>query len=172
MKKLIMFAAFCFCSLALALGQTAPPTTTWNFTLSPISVPGIGQTVAGTEGGVGVGLTPNLQLGETTIIAPGNSFQYFAGRGIYNVAALANALNNHTAFSGLQFQFQPTVSAGVVRITQPTAVQHFGFTAGGIVNYRFGTSGTWALGAKIEYAKFPGLKANGMIASFGPKLSF
>lgn len=170
MKK---FAIALVCLLsAVAFAQTAPPTTTWNFTLSPVSVPGVGQTVAGTEGGVAVGLTPNVQLGETTIIAPGNNFQYFAGRGVYNLAGLANALNNHTAFSGLQFQFQPTVSAGVVRITGPVAAQHVGFTVGGIVNYRFGSSGTWALGAKVEYAKFPGLRNNAMIASFGPSLHF
>jgi len=167
------FQVILFVSLIPFLwAQNPPAVSTYNFTLTPVSVPGLGQTVAGTEAIVGIGITQNIIVGEDTILAPGNSLQYFSGRAIWNAAKLETILNNLSpSLNGLHFQFQPTASAGVVRITNP-ASQHIGLTAGGIINYSFGDSGTWALGIKVEYAKFPGLKSNTWIASFGPSLHF
>jgi hypothetical protein len=170
MKKvtLVLLAVF---ATSLCFAQTA--STTYTFALAPVSVPGLGQTVAGTEAIVAVQISNSVSLGETNIIAPGNNFQYFGGRGFYQIDWLSKKLNNISpTLNGLQFQFIPTLSVGVGRITAPVTQQHIGFTAGGIVNYRFGASGTWALGGKVEYAKFPGLKNNGWIASFGPSLHF
>jgi hypothetical protein len=73
--------------------------------------------------------------------------------------------------NGLNFQFGLTASSGVVRITTNSA-EHYGFTAGGLINYKLSAGGMWTLGAEVQYAKFPGMNNNTFTVSLDPAIHF
>ena len=168
MKTLALLSVFLASPL---FGQTAPPIQTFSMNLSPISLPGNHQTVAGTAAGADLTFTPNLDLGSFNIVAPGQNFQYFAGHVNYRLPKLANFINNKTNWNALRLQFGVTASLGVDRITNVSA-QHFGATGGGFVNYSLDSGGHYSLGAEIQYAKFPGLANNTFIVSLDPAIHF
>lgn len=172
MKKVLTLAVFLLFALA-GFAQTVP-TQTFNLTLSPISLPGGKQTVAGTEAGAMITVTPNLDLGNVDVLAPGNNFQYFAGRVNYRIPWLSNKLQNISpTLNGLRFQFGVTASVGVDRITGPgDPTQHYGFTGGGFVNYSIDSGGHYSLGLEAQYAKFPGLNNNTFTVSLDPAIHF
>lgn len=169
MKTLFAFAAL-LVSVA-AFGQTSPsPFNTFSMNLAPVSLPGNHQTVAGTAAGADLTLTPNFDVGNLDIIAPGQNFQYFAGHFNRRIPQLANYFNNHSTQNMLKFQFGVTGSVGIDRLTA-TGRQHFGATGGGFVNYSLG-GGRYSLGAEVQYAKFPGLANNTFIVSLDPAIHF
>lgn len=163
---LLIFVAAC------AFGQTAPApgVNTFSFALSPISLPGANQTVAGTEAGMTLNVTNNLALVDQNILAPGDSFQFFGGGAQYTFPTLSTKLNNISPnLNGLAFQFGLKATAGVDRLTAINA-QHWGFTAGGFVNYEL--SGTWAFGGEVLYGHFPGFNQRAVLVSVGPSIHF
>jgi hypothetical protein len=82
-------------------------------------------------------ITPNFDLGNVDVIAPGQNFQYYAARVNYRLPWLSKKLNNLSpTLNGYRFQFGLTASTGMDRITGPgDTKQHYGFTGGGFVNY-------------------------------------
>jgi hypothetical protein len=149
------------------------PVSSFALTLTPVSLPGNHQTVAGTEAGMSFAPTPNFELYDDNILAPGQNFRYFGGGFRYYLPVLSQKLNNASPnVNGFRFRFALEAGAGVDRITQPVPTQHYGFTAGGRVEYDLTNSGTWTMGADVRYAKFPGLNNNTAIVSLGPAVHF
>jgi hypothetical protein len=173
MKKFLILTLFVILALALgSFAQTAPPTHTFTLALSPISLPGNHQTVAGTEAGTMFNVTPNNNFGMVTVQAPAQAFQYYAGRYERSLPFLANALNNASPnLNFLKFQFGVIATVGVTRITSVDR-QHFGYTGGGYVNYSIDQGGHYSLGAEIQYARFPGLANNTWTVSLDPAVHF
>jgi hypothetical protein len=167
MKHLIALFALAVC----AFGQTSAPTvSSFTLALSPISLPGNHQTVAGTEAGLSLGVTQNLDVIDQNIVAPGDNFQYFGGGVQYRLPVLSTKLNNASPnLNGLKFQFGLKASVGVDRLTAINA-QHWAFTAGGFVNYSI--NNTWAFGGQVEYGHFSGFNQRAVLVSVGPQLHF
>lgn len=171
MKSLVRIL---FVLFLLNLPFYAQTVNTFSFTTAAVSLPNGKSTIAGTDAGTTLTITPNLDLLERNILGSGNTFQYFAGGAQYRLPVLSTKLNNASPnLDGMKFQFFIRASAGVDRITDATGNvhQHYGFTGGGGVNYLLG-SGTWSLGGSVEYAKFPGYANNTWIAEFGPQVHF
>lgn len=163
-----MISIVLFCAAVLASAQTV---NTYNVSLSPVAVSSKVQSVAGTEAGGMITVTPNFDIGNMDVVAPGNNFQYFSGRVNYRIPYLSNKLNNlSSTINGLKFQFGLTASAGLDRIT--TGGNHFGFTAGGFANYSFDQGAHYTLGAEVQYAKWPGLNNNTFTVALGPAVHF
>lgn len=168
MKKALFVLVF-----ALLASLSFAQTNTFSLSLSPISLPGGKQTVAGTEAGATLTVTNNLDLGNVDILAPGSNFQYFAGKFNYRLPVLQTKLNNASPnLDGFRFGFYVTGSAGIDRITGPVTAQHYGFTAGMGLNYDLTGKGTWTFGGEVQYAKFPGLANNTYLISVGPAIHF
>lgn len=170
MRSLFAFAALCLFAVS-ALGQTQQPgLNSFSLALSPISLPGAHQTVAGTEAGMTLNITNSLALVDQNIIAPGDNFQFYGGGAQYTFKALSTKLNNASPnLNGLAFQFGLKATAGVDRLTAINA-QHWGFTAGGFVNYAI--NGTWAFGGEVLYGHFPGFNQRAVLVSVGPQIHF
>jgi hypothetical protein len=169
MKKSL---ASVFAVLALSLVSFAQ-TNTFSFNLTPISLPGGKQTVAGTAAGMTFSPTPNFDLREDTIIAPGQNFQAFMGGVNYRLPVISTKLNNASPnVDGSRFQFYVTASVGIDRITLGDTRQHYAFLAGGGINYDLTGSGKWTMGGEVRYAKFPGLLNNTVVVSLGPSIHF
>jgi hypothetical protein len=179
MKKylLIVLGALLFLP-ALAPAQTAPAPAepqyqTFSLNTSVVALPGGKQTFAGMDSGITFTPTPNFDLLDRNLVATGAGFEYFAGGFNYRIKPLSIGLNNASPnVNGLRLQFFVTASAGVDRITSGTVTtQHYGFTAGGGVNYLLNAAGTWTLAAKVEYADFPGF-ARKPIVMLNPAFHF
>ena len=174
-KKLFLGLSFILCASAVfaqAPAQPAINVATFTLNASPISLPGIGTTVAGSDSGFKFQATMNFALREDNITASG--FQFYGGGFNYALAALSNKLNNISPnLNGLQFSFYITGSAGVDRITSlPTAAQHYAFMGGGGFLYRLSTTSAWATGIEVKYAKFPGYNNNTFVVSVPIAFSF
>lgn len=168
---LMLFASAAFAQTATTT-PTTPQVTPVSFTATAIALPGGGTTIAAAETGVLVNVTNNFSLRDKNVV--GSNFQYFGGGFNYYLPSLSTALNNISpTLDGLRFQFWITGSAGVDRVTQSSLTnEHYAFTAGGGVSYALSASGTWTLGAEVEYAKFPGLANNTAIVKLGPSIHF
>jgi hypothetical protein len=175
---LVLFLAMLclFCAID-SFGQSLPVGSTSTFTMSStaVSLPGGKSTVAGTDTQMLLNITPSFSLRDSNFISPiGNGFQYFGGGFRYNLNNLSKNLNNmSTTLNGFRFQFYFTGTVGVDRVTvSNTTKQHYGTTIGGGVSYALTSTGTWQLGAEVEYAKFPGLNNNTAIVKLGPSIHF
>lgn len=174
MKCVTLFLSVMLLMSVASVAQNAPlPTQTWSTTFAPMSVPGIGQTFAGTIADVGVSPTPNTTFALETIQAPGSpDFQgFYGGAANYRLNALSTWLNNVSPnLSGYRFQFTLLGSVGVVRATNGN---HFGATAGARIDYALTTTGTWTLGVETRALRLPyttqGWKPG---FSFGPAIHF
>jgi hypothetical protein len=121
MKQTLALAFLC---LALTMigsiqAQTAPTapvnafsTTTFNFNLSPITLPNLGSSISGAESDALFAFTTNNILGETTLIGQST---FIGGRYERLFPAVAKYLQNHTALTGGNFQAGFTSSLGVVK---------------------------------------------------------
>lgn len=159
----------------VSISAKAQNSSTFSLTAQPLSLPGGKQTVVGTLSGMTLSITPNFDLRDDNIIAPGNNFQGFFGGFNYRLPVLGAKLNAVSPnINGNRFQFYLTGSVGVSRITSSTlpTVQHYAFLGGGGVNYDLTGSGRWTFGAEVRYAKLPGLNNNTAIVSVGPSLHF
>lgn len=157
-----------------AFAQTGTPSTTNTFALTAtaVSLPGGGQTIAGSVAGITFTPTANLDLREDNLLASGA--QGFFGGFNYRLPVLSTKLNNMSpTLNGYRFQFYVTASAGVDRITSGVVTaQHYAFLAGGGINYDLTGSGRWTFGGEVRYAKLPGLANNTAIVSVGPSIHF
>ena len=92
--------------------QGAFMSTTYNFSLTPITLPGSGTTLAGVETDDLINFSTNNALGYTGLIS---SQPFLGGRYDRGIPQVAKWLQKQTALSGYNFQFYVTVSAGVVK---------------------------------------------------------
>jgi hypothetical protein len=149
--------------VAVCVGQTVAPTpapaaqpqsafaeTTYNFALSPITLPGTGTTLSGAESDVMVNFTQNNAFGATTLIS-NNTF--VGGRYDRTFPSVANFLQSKTALTGYNYQFYVTGSVGVVR----SAVNHWGERAG--VGLRWAPAGSTSFSVAFEATanRLPGI---------------
>jgi hypothetical protein len=156
-----------------ALTFAQAPTQTFNFNLSPVSLPGNHQTVVGTEGGMDIAVTPNNSVGEFTIIAPGQNFQFFGGSYTHTFPTVAKFLNDISPnLNFLKFKFGARASVGMSRITLPEAQQHWGETVGGFVDYSLDKGAHYSIGVEVNYVKFPGLTNNNFTVALDPAVHF
>lgn len=172
MKKLALALFVLFATLSFA--QNAPlPTQTWSTTFAPMSIPGIGQTFAGTIADVGVSPTPNTTFALETIQAPSapDFAGFYGGAANYRINAMSKWLNNISPnLSGYRFQFTVLGSIGVVRASNGN---HFGATAGGRIDYALSSSGTWTLAVEGRAVRLPYTTAGWKPGfSFGPAIHF
>lgn len=166
MKKLALLSIF----LALPIVAFAQTVNSFSVTTSAISLPNGKDTLVGTDAGIALVVTPNISIFERNILGSGNAFQFFGGGAQYNFPVLSTKLNNASVnLDGMRFQFFGKGSAGLVKVPMGN---HYGFTAGGGVNYDLTGKGTWSFGGSIEYAKFPGYVNNTFIVEAGPALHF
>lgn len=174
MKKLVALAFLVSLLAVSAFAQNAPlPTQTWSTTFAPMSIPGIGQTFAGTIADVGVSPTPNTTFALETIQAPGapDFVGFYGGAANYRITALSTLLNNISPnLSGYRFQFTVLGSVGVVRASNGN---HFGATAGGRIDYALSSTGTWTLGVEARAVRLPYVMQGWKPGfSFGPAIHF
>src|SRR5438270_13884258 len=94
--KTVLAAVSILVLAVAAMGQTpAPsafPSTTYNFALSPITLPGSKTSVAGAETDIKIKLSQNLALGETNLIS--GDYTFIGGRGDYVISAFSKWLQN------------------------------------------------------------------------------
>lgn len=174
MKHLFALLAVSTLSLA-AVAQTpqpsAFPSTTYNFNLTPITLPGAKTSVAGAETDVKIGITTNFQVGETTLIAP--EYSFIGGRFDYTIPQFSKWLQNISPqLNGYQFQLGVTASAGVVRspVALGVSQSHWGERAGMFLNYAI--SGNTGLGLEAQWCNLPGFQHTTYSLAFGPNFHF
>lgn len=154
MKKLALVITLLFAVSLFA--QNAPlPTQTWSTNFAPVSIPGLGQTFAGTIADLGIAPTPNSVVALETIQAPSAAnFAGFYGAGYrYQINAFSKWLNDLSPnLSGYRFQFTVLGSAGAVVVANGN---HFAATAGGRVDYALSSTGSWTLGVEVRAVRLP-----------------
>jgi hypothetical protein len=173
-SKFLVVLAFLFSTFAIAQNTPAPsafPTTTYNFNLTPITLPGAKTSVTGAETDVKIKITPNFGLGETTLIS--GDYSFIGGRGDYVIPQFSKWLQNVSpTLNGYQFQLGVTGSAGVVRtpVALGQSVSHWGERAGMFLNYA--VSGNVGLGLEAQWTNLPGYAHTTYSIAFGPNFHF
>lgn len=165
-------------SLLLVLpmfGQTtqpsAFPSTTYNFNLNQITLPGAKTSLAGAETDVKLKITQNFSLGETSLIS--GDYSFIGGRGDYVIPAFSRWLQNISpTLNGYQFQLGLTGSVGVVRtpVALGQSASHWGEGAGIFLNYA--VSGNVGLGFEGQWRNLPGYAHTTYSVAFGPNFHF
>lgn len=169
--KLSILALF----LAIPLfGQSCPSTpancpafqeSTISIGLTPITLPSLGQTLAGAQTDTVFNLTTNNQLGATALIS--NS-SYIGPRVNRILPSVSSWLQNHTALSGSQFQCGLTFSAGIVEASK----KQWGGDGGFFCNYAPSGTSAWAVAFQGGAAYLPGItNADGGHAKWIPKIA-
>lgn len=160
MKRAVLAAVAAVCLLTQgASAQTTtttteqPVTQTWSVQTSAVALPGGKNSIAGTDAGIMFTPSPNLDLFDRNLLSSDQTLEYYAGGENYRFPAISVAANNSSQnVNFLRVQFFQTASFGIARVEN---VNHYGFTAGGGLNYQLTSGGAWTLGAKAEYAHFP-----------------
>lgn len=165
----------------LSYGQTTPnaPTpqpsafadTTVNFSLTPISLPGVSQSVPGAETDVKLNVSTNNVVGETTLIS--SAYSFIGGRYDRMIPSFSTWLNNHSPqLNGYNFQLGLTASLGVVRTPNGvgTTAEHWGERAGAFINYK--ANSIMGLGVEAQWCNFPGYSHNTYSVAVGPNFHF
>ena len=180
-RRFLVVLIFLFLSSSLALAQATtstptpqPVTQTWSLSTSVVSLPGNKQTIAAIDSGISFTPTPNLDLFDRNLLGSDGTLKYFAGGVNYRLAWLNKKVDSISPnVNFLRVQFFTTASAGVDQVSLAGVTKnHYGFTVGGGVNYMLNQSGSWTLGGKVEYAKFPGYQNNTWIAVINPAFHF
>jgi hypothetical protein len=151
-----------------ALGQTSPSAfadTTYNFTLTPVTLPSLGTTLAGMETDVLINLTKNNNLGETTLIS---SSPFIGGRYERVFPSVATWLQTHTNFTGGNFQAGLTVSLGVVKADK----ERWGERAGVFLKYAPNGATNFNVGLDVEANNLPGIAHWQPSIAVGPNFRF
>lgn len=175
MKYITLFVVL----LSIAcVAQTAPPpapsafqSTTVTFNLNQITLPGAKQSLAGAEIDAKLKITPNTQIGETSLVAADYSF--IGGRGDHVFPGFSKWLNNISPMlNGYQFQLGLTGSVGVVRVPIGAGANasHWGERAGFFLNYA--VSGNTGLAVEGQWCNFPGYAHTTYSVAFGPNFHF
>ena len=152
-----------------ALAQTPAPGpfegTTINFSLTPVTLPGIGQTLAGAETDMLVNFTPNNVIGETTLIS---STPFIGGRYERVIPSIAKFLQDHTVLTGANFEAGFTVSLGVV----DSSKVRWGERGGVFLKYAPAGSTNFNIGLDIEANNLPGITHWAPSVALGPNFRF
>lgn len=168
---LLALLALCECASAQTPQPSAFPSSTYNFNLSPISLPGAARSVTGAETDVKLKITQNFDLGETTLISADYSF--IGGRGDYVIPSFSRWLQRVSpTLNGYQFQLGATGSVGVVRspISLGQQQSHWGQRAGMFLNYAVASN--VGLGVEAQWCNFPGYAHSTYSVAFGPNFHF
>jgi len=163
------------CGFALAQSPPAAPVSQpWSATTSVLSLPGNHQTIAASDSGIAFTPTPNLDVLDRNLLSTDGALRYFGGGVNYRIAWLNKKLDTISPnVNFLRVQTFVTASAGIAQVTLAGVTKnHYGFMAGGGVNYMLTQNGSWTLGGSVEWAKFPGYQNNGLIVKFGPTFHF
>jgi hypothetical protein len=150
---------------------TAFPSTTYNFNLTPITLPGAKTSLTGAESDIKIKITPNFDLGETSLIGP--DYVFLGGRGDYVIPQFSKWLQNVSpTLNGYQFQLGLTGSIGVIRtpVGVGTSQSHWGQRAGMFLNYS--VSGNVGLGLEGQWCNLPGYAHTTYSVAFGPNFHF
>jgi hypothetical protein len=153
--------ALCLCGFAQTASTPTPqpaptqPTsaftdTTVSFGLTPVTLPSRVNTLAGAETDILLNVSANNVLGETSLIS---SSPFIGGRYIRLFPSVSKWIQNHSSFTGGQFQAGLTVSLGVVKADAP----HYGERAGFVLNYAPAGNKTFGLGLDVEANNLPGV---------------
>jgi hypothetical protein len=158
MKNAMVIALLCVLSIGAVAQMQAPsafPSTTYNFNLTPITLPGVKTTASGAE--------TDIKFHPTTI--------FVGGRGDYVIPQFSKWLNNISpSLNGYQFELGLTGSLGTVKAFGVSSSAHWGERAGIFLNYA--VSGTTGLGAEFQWNNFPGYAHNVPSIAFGPNFHF
>jgi hypothetical protein len=164
------------CVPVTVLAQVSPitppsafPETTVTLNLSPITLPGLTNTVAGAETDVLISPSPNLSFGESTLAS--SSMIFAGGRANYVIMPVSTWIqNNSPNLNGYQFQFYVTASLGVVKPVGVSGNPHWGERSGVGLNYAI--NGQWGAGFDAEWGNFVGVQRNTWTLAFGPNFHF
>jgi hypothetical protein len=172
MKNAMVIALLCVLSIG-AVAQTqatsAFPSTTYNFNLTPITLPGVKTTASGAETDIKFHPTTNFDVGETTLLS--TDYVFVGGRGDYVIPQFSKWLNNISpSLNGYQFELGLTGSLGTVKAFGVSSSAHWGERAGIFLNYA--VSGTTGLGVEFQWNNFPGYAHNVPSIAFGPNFHF
>lgn len=161
MKNLIAVLALLSVFLALPLmAQTPAPAPTpapsptpfasssVSFSLTPITLPSVGTTLAGAETDTLFHFTTNNLVGATILVS---SSTFVGGRYNRIFPSVSTWLQNHTALQGNLFEVGFTASGGVIE----SAKTQWGGRSGFFVNYAL--NGSWAMGFEAQANYMPGL---------------
>ena len=166
MTKYIL--AFLLVSVAAFAQTTTNPfaSSTVSFGLTPITLPTIGQTLAGAETDTLFHFTTNNMVGSTIVVS---SSTFIGGRYNRIFPFISSYLQNHTALQGNQFQVGLTLSGGITE----TSKTQWGGRGGIFVNYALNNS--WAMGFEAQANYLPGIVTVGKWApsvAVGPLFRF
>lgn len=175
MKKSLVIS-FVMLLASFAVGQTAQqpsafPTTTYNFNLTPVTLPGAKTSVAGAESDIKLKITTNFNLGETTLIS--GNYSFIGERSDYVIPQFSKWLQNISpTLNGYQFQLGLTQSLGVVRTPISLGINqsHWGERAGLFLNYA--VSNNVGLGIEGQWTNLPGYAHSTYSVAFGPNFHF
>jgi hypothetical protein len=149
-----------------AIAQTPTPTPTptpaptpfasasVSFSLTPITLPSVGQTLAGAETDTLFHLTSNNLFGATILVS---SSTFVGGRYNRVFPSVSTWLQNHTSLPGNQFEVGYTASGGVVQSSKT----QWGGRSGFFVNYALTPGGAWAMGFEAQANYLPGIVSPG-----------
>ena len=174
MNKALVVSILVLVSLPLFAQTPAPsafPSTTYNFNLTPVTLPGAKTSVAGAETDVKLKITTNFALGETNLIS--GNYSFIGERSDYVIPAFSKWLQNVSpTLNGYQFQLGITQSLGVVRtpIALGSSASHWGERAGAFLNYA--VSGNVGLGVEAQWTNLPGYQHSTYSIAFGPNFHF
>lgn len=164
----VLLCFLVLCGLAFSqttTTQTAFTTTSISFNLSPITLPGVGQTLSGAETDALIHFTTNNIFGETTLIS---TEPFIGGRYEHVFPSIAKYLQNHTSLTGGNFQAGLTASLGVVKSTKP----HWGERAGIFLKYAPAGSTNFDLGIDVEWNNLPDVARHAPSFAIGPDFRF
>lgn len=174
MKKALVVSILALVSLPLFAQTPAPsafPSTTYNFNLTPVTLPGAKTSLAGAEADIKLKITTNFALGETSLI--GGNYSFLGGRSDYVIAPFSKWLQNISpTLNGYQFQLGVTQSLGVIRtpVALGSSASHWGERAGAFLTYA--VSGNVGLGVEAQWCNFPGYAHSTYSVAFGPSFHF
>lgn len=140
-------------------------TTTISFALTPVVLPGIGQSLAGAETDVMYAVTTNNSFGITTLIS---NDTFVGGRYERTFPTIAAWLQNHTNLTGAQFRAGVTGSLGVVK----ASTNYWGEGAGIFVKWMPQGQTTFSMGFDVEAVNLPGISHWTPKIAISPSFSF
>lgn len=169
--KFLSFALLsCVLTVAGFAQSTSKPAsafaeTTVSFGLTPVTLPSFGKTLSGAVTETSVNLTTNNALGEETLIS---SSPFIAGEYQRTFPGASKWIQNHTNFTGMNFQIGVKAQFGVVK----AAKSYWGEGAAVFVNYAPSGSNSFGLGLQAGWMNLPGVQHNVPAIAVGPNFHF
>lgn len=182
MKRIALVCALMLAAVAPAFGQATSPSqptlqdlgfSSFSVTASAVAIHGASQTVAATDLGQALAVTPNFSLRADEILSPTNAgFTSYLGGFKYFLPNFKPLANTNLA----PLQFYVTGDAGISRVTPTGAtapVNHLAALVGGGANWNPKATGSVSFNLfEVRYARLPGFQNNAMLVSSGVKVSW